>query len=216
MRFNPRNERAHLKKAFAYSLALHIALTAVFWAGAYFFEDSPVIKRTRTIHAALVREKIAPPNRAVQHVPAKPAPQPKASSKISAHNQKHLSSQPEKNRVFDDNAAEKSVVAPSGPSLKIDAPDFPYPEYLALIQYRIEQNWRPPRSEHVQSTTIISFRILKNGEITQVFLGRSSGVFALDQAAQRAVFSASPLPPLPAETSIKSLGVHFEFALTGQ
>jgi len=98
-----------------------------------------------------------------------------------------------------------------GIGIKIDAPEFPYPHYLVLIQFRIEGNWQPPFSGIGEEITTVYFRISREGEIEEVKIEKSSGNFALDQAALRAVRSSNPLPPLPSGSGLETLGVHFDF-----
>jgi len=45
---------------------------------------------------------------------------------------------------------------------------------------------------------IVIFDILRNGQVRNVTVLQSSGNRALDYSAQRAIFLASPFPPLPA------------------
>jgi len=97
-------------------------------------------------------------------------------------------------------------------SLKIDAPEFPFPHYLGLLQIRIEANWQPSFHGIGQEVATVHFRIKSNGEIEDVQLEKSSGNFILDQAALRAVHSANPLPPLPSGSGLQYLGVSYEFS----
>jgi protein TonB len=105
----------------------------------------------------------------------------------------------------------QGVAVSGGNSLKLDAPDFPFPHYIALIQFRIESNWQPPFSGQGQLLATVYFKIRRNGEVTDVKLEQSSGSIVFDQAAQRAVYSANPMPPLPAGSGLETLGVHFDF-----
>jgi len=98
-----------------------------------------------------------------------------------------------------------------GNALKLDAVDFPFPHYITLIQYRIENNWEPPFSGQ-QLLATVYFKITRSGEIEDVKLEQSSGNVVFDQAAKRAVYNANPLPPLPADFGLQTLGVHFDFA----
>lgn len=98
-----------------------------------------------------------------------------------------------------------------GTGIKIDAPEFPYPHYLVLLQYRIEGNWQPPFSGIGEEITTVYFKISRDGEVLELKIEKSSGNFALDQAAMRAVQRSNPLPPLPSESGMESLGVHFDF-----
>lgn len=99
----------------------------------------------------------------------------------------------------------------SGGGLKLDAPDFAYPHYIALIQYRIESNWEAPFTGQGERLATIYFKIRPNGEIVDIQLEQSSGNIVFDQAAKRAVYNANPLPPLPAGSGLQTLGVHFDF-----
>ena len=96
-------------------------------------------------------------------------------------------------------------------ALKLDAPDFPFPHYIALIQYRIESNWEAPFSGQGERLATIYFKITRSGEITDIQLENSSGNVVFDQAAKRAIYNANPLPPLPADSGLETLGVHFDF-----
>jgi protein TonB len=98
-----------------------------------------------------------------------------------------------------------------GTGIKIDAPEFPYPHYLVLLQFRIEGNWQPPFSGIGEEITTVYFKITAEGEIENVKIEKSSGNFALDQAALRAVRNANPLPPLPSGSGLETLGVYFDF-----
>jgi len=73
---------------------------------------------------------------------------------------------------------------------------FPYDYYLDQMLGKIRQSWMRPPVEGIE--TVITFRVLRNGEITEVEIRESSGSRAFDLAALRAVRNASPLPPLPA------------------
>ena len=59
----------------------------------------------------------------------------------------------------------------------------------------------------------ISFVIKANGQIDSVKLVGSSGVGAVDLAAQRTIFASQPLPPLPPELRGRTVEfvAHFEY-----
>ncbi len=104
--------------------------------------------------------------------------------------------------------------ASGGSQLKIDAENFPFAYYLNLIRYRIQENWQPPyqrTAEDEKNSTVVGFRIERNGKVTEIKVENSSGKFLFDQAAQRAVYSANPLPPLPDEFTGAHLTIHIEF-----
>jgi TonB family protein len=113
----------------------------------------------------------------------------------------------------------ESVQKPTAPEsqtggLKIDTKDFPFAYYLTILQNRIQNNWQPPYQTSTQQekmSTIVGFQVLRNGKIVNVSVEKSSGRYLYDQAAQRAIYSANPLPPLPDEFNGEFLSVHIEF-----
>jgi len=62
--------------------------------------------------------------------------------------------------------------------------------------------------------TVVGFVLSANGRIENPRIERSSGNAFFDQAALRAIYQASPLPPFPQGIRDPSLKVHFSFSLT--
>lgn len=87
--------------------------------------------------------------------------------------------------------------------------DFCCPEYLGVMQQQIQRNWMS--RQEVSGSTVVKFRILRDGRITDLVLERSSGYVALDLAAQRAILVTRQLPPLPSAFPEESLTVHLMF-----
>ena len=83
--------------------------------------------------------------------------------------------------------------------------------YLALIQSKIEQSFRPPPGRRKALMAIMEFRISKRGDIVGLRRKQTSGDFLFDQAAERAVRGAGRFPPLPANFDASELGINFEF-----
>ena len=110
---------------------------------------------------------------------------------------------------------ETAALEAGGEALSLDSSQFPYIYYLRILKNKIYENWSPPV---VQDTTaklqdvVIQFKILKNGEIVDSQIEKSSGIGFFDQSALRAVILASPLPPLPEEFEEEFLGVHLGFS----
>ncbi len=78
----------------------------------------------------------------------------------------------------------------------VSAEDFKFPEYLAVIRNKIEQNWSPPPG--IKGTKAkVFFRILRSGRVAGAELKESSGNFYFDQAAVRAILLSSPFPEMP-------------------
>ena len=88
--------------------------------------------------------------------------------------------------------------------------DFPFAYYVEQLLSLIGANWFKPESAEGTSC-VVSFRILRSGQVTDVKLDSSSGVSYYDRAAARAVYAANPLPPLPPDYRNESLGVHLKF-----
>jgi TonB family protein len=84
------------------------------------------------------------------------------------------------------------------------------PYYAGIVFAKIKSMWRNPvESASLQAT--ISFKIQKDGEVTDAAIEVSSGNNLYDQAALRAVLTASPMPPLPTHYAGKDLTVHLNF-----
>ncbi len=97
-------------------------------------------------------------------------------------------------------------------SAQVDGADFGSGYYVEAFVAKINNLWENPiRSASSTLSAIVYFRILKNGDLADVKVERSSGVGVFDKAALRAVVSASPLQPLPDEYTGDYLGVHLEF-----
>lgn len=89
----------------------------------------------------------------------------------------------------------------------LDNPDFKFGYYIDQLLSAIDAKWaRPPLGDDVRA--IISFRIERDGGITDLEVTESSGYNSFDLAALRAVQNASPFPPLPRAYRHDSLGVN--------
>lgn len=85
--------------------------------------------------------------------------------------------------------------------------DFKFGYYIDQLLSAIDSKWvRPPLGNDVQA--VISFRIQRDGSITDLQVSRSSGYNSFDLAALRAVQNASPFAPLPRAYREDSLGVN--------
>lgn len=204
------------------SLLMHLALAAA----AIFLPDwteyripAQQVREVALISAPQPEEKPAvqepPPQAAPEPEPVpEPAPVPKQAEKTpeqqkpaEAPPQQPAAQQPADSSTTDENSG-------GGSDIKVDSEDFPYSYYLSLIRYRIKESWRPPLQTPGESgmlTTVIVFRIQRNGGVSDVALENGSGRFLFDQAARRAIGSMRRLPPLPPEFSGDYLTVHIEF-----
>ena len=91
---------------------------------------------------------------------------------------------------------------------------FPYTYYLQIIIDRVSSNWFTAIHSLDYSgdyQSIISFRILRNGQITDLKITQPSNLPALDLTARRAVELAAPFPPLPRDFEGEYLIIHLIF-----
>lgn len=83
--------------------------------------------------------------------------------------------------------------------------------YLAMVQRRISNGWHAPATTQPMEV-IIGFKLVKSGHVSDVAIEQSSGNEYFDVAAKRAVLSASPLPPFPAENEEDDMTAHMRFS----
>lgn len=72
--------------------------------------------------------------------------------------------------------------------------------YQAEIQYQIQKNWafsQQLAGENTDVEAILAIKILRNGEIEDIWFDKKSGNVYLDDSAYKAVVKSNPLPPLP-------------------
>jgi TonB family protein len=88
--------------------------------------------------------------------------------------------------------------------------NFPYQYYLQNIQDRISTSWFQSLVDPGASGTYrvtVYFRIFRNGTISAIETKEPSGLKALDLSAVRAVTTAAPFAPLPADYDEAYLGI---------
>lgn len=98
-------------------------------------------------------------------------------------------------------------------TLRVSGGGFEYDFYLAVVQSKIEQNFRPPPGVRAQSLATVGFSIQKNGQISNITLVKPSGNLLIDQAAERAIRAAGRFPPLPPQYAQGQLDINFEFVI---
>jgi TonB family protein len=69
-----------------------------------------------------------------------------------------------------------------------------YGPYFEQMSTRIKRFWKPPDSQK-NSVAVAKFRLERNGSISLLHIARSSGIKEADEAALKALESATPLPP---------------------
>jgi TonB family protein len=114
--------------------------------------------------------------------------------------------------VEPEDATDEPAPAETG-QMAFDTDDFPFAHYISRMRRKIAAQWRVPEGSQGENRfCVIYFRVLRNGAVESTAIEQSSGLFIFDQAAQRAVVQASPMPPLPQEYRDEYLGVHFSFS----
>ena len=87
--------------------------------------------------------------------------------------------------------------------------DFCCPDYVAIMVETIRRSWN--QQAEVAGSVMIKFTIERDGTITQDSIEKTSGQYQLDNSARTAVRITRKLPPLPAEYTNPTLGVHLNF-----
>ena len=152
---------------------------------------------------------IKPEDTKPQETPSQPE---KTEPKIIHIDPENIEEKPQRERPREIISKKVEIVASN--QLKLDTKDFPFSYYLNFLKKRIQDNWHPPYQSSDPGSTLkvtIGFRILRDGRLTEVKLESSSGFFMFDQAAQRAVYSANRMPPLPEGYLDEFLTIHLEF-----
>lgn len=102
-------------------------------------------------------------------------------------------------------------------SSQIGMSTFPYTWYLQTLHSRISNNWYTSRISTGLSGdyfTTISFKIFRDGHISEPKILESSNVKSLDLSAVRAVRSSAPFPSLPTEYKDEYLLIRLIFEHT--
>ena len=90
--------------------------------------------------------------------------------------------------------------------------------YQAEIQYQIQKNWAfPPQlaGNNFDLETMLGIKILRNGEIEDIWFDKKSGNHNLDESAHKALMKSNPLPPLPDEYIGSSYKIGLRFGPKG-
>jgi colicin import membrane protein len=72
--------------------------------------------------------------------------------------------------------------------------------YQAEIQYQIQKNWafsQQLAGDSGQLEAVLAIKILRSGEIEDIWFDKKSGNSYLDDSAYKAIVKSNPLPPLP-------------------
>jgi TonB family protein len=93
----------------------------------------------------------------------------------------------------------------------VDGAGFGSSYYLSLVFGKIRDMWENPVQTSAVLRVTIYFKILRNGQIIEAQVEKTSGIDLFDQSAMRSIISSAPFPPLPTEYRGEYLGIHLEF-----
>lgn len=91
---------------------------------------------------------------------------------------------------------------------------FPFPWYIDAVVDKIQGNWVKPFMSVTPAQTpeaVIYFVITKVGQVKDIRVEKSSGIAALDRAAESAIQNSQPFPPLPAQWTEPDLAFQLTF-----
>jgi TonB family protein len=220
-----------MRKAIILSLIFHIVLGVVTMRIVRIRHVRFVPREVFAVKLVSMEQAVKPPVQEVapppEEKPPVPAPKieepPKEEELVTPVKKKKATKKEEPKKVQPPQVEKQEIVESSEVDttttaevvtgdMALDVEDFPFAYYLATIKRKIAANWRVPGTTGGSLHCRVYFRIGKSGTIDSPSVETSSGNFLFDQAAQRAVIQASPLPPLPGGFGDDFLGVHFSFA----
>jgi protein TonB len=149
---------------------------------------------------------------------AKPAPQPSSQQRYSSV------PNPKPNQVYSSTGqaltSQMFTQAPGGGGIG-SGTGSPFGNrfgwYEQLLRERVARNWRSQDLDaRIQNKVAVTFEIVRDGSLRNIRISQSSGNFALDQSAQRAILMSNPLPALPREFERDSAMIEFWFSLQQQ
>lgn len=88
--------------------------------------------------------------------------------------------------------------------------------YVMVLRQKVAEKWHAGDVDariHTLPPAIVTFDLMRDGSVRGVHVAQSSGNPALDYSAQRAIYDASPFPPLPAAYERSAATIEFWFEL---
>jgi len=127
--------------------------------------------------------------------------------------QKKVVKQVEKKETEEKKQEEQKVASQPTtlPSLSLETAKFPFTYYVNQIRKKIVDNWLWSQNYSGELKTVVYFKILRSGEISELKIKESSNNKLYDNICLRAVELAKPFPPLPQGFTEDYLGIYFEF-----
>ena len=212
-----------MRKALIISLVVHLATA---FLSVRLHKISRVDFVERDVYTVQIVTPVEAAEQKVERKPDPPAPEPVKEEDIAPPEETKPKPKPEppKKKVIPSTNITKTKEQKTSPDstalaptaitgdIALDVEDFPFAYYLSTIKTKIAGYWRVPGTTSETIVCRVYFRIDRNGAVRSTSIETSSGNILFDQAAQRAVIQANPLPPLPQGFGDDYLGVHFSFA----
>ncbi|MGD8845752.1 MAG: TonB family protein [Desulfobacteraceae bacterium] len=90
-------------------------------------------------------------------------------------------------------------------------------KYLIEVAYEVNKNWAfvGDKNSETSKKTSITFKIMPNGEIKDLFFVKRSGNEALDQSAFNAILNTNPTKPFPANIKKPFIEMGLRFSPAG-
>lgn len=110
--------------------------------------------------------------------------------------------------------ASKEKIAEQGIAGLLNTGDFLNVSYNDAVASLIYQAWQPPSktpADKEEVTTVVRFKIARDGAVSNARVEKRSGSEVLDASALQAIKDSSPLPPLPDDFTGDSLEVVMTF-----
>lgn len=105
---------------------------------------------------------------------------------------------------------ESSLIEISVSNISMTIPQW----YISQLHNRIKENWRTNTLLGIR-TSVVSFRINRNGRIENISLEKSSGNPSFDKLAVDAVKTTTQIPPFPTEIPNAYLDIMIDFKTEG-
>ncbi len=224
-----------MKREFAYSVALHLAVVAATLITMP-FSVKPKIDPGEVIHVSLTSFRAPTPPTPVPPSPtvpkavvapqkAVPVKQPDAKTLPKKKTEQAKPKKQEKKpyRESPEEGAEDVAGTATGSTeikeaagspfagARTDNPNFQYDYWFDQAFYKLNANFKSPVDVQGKLVCVIHFQIIRSGRVIQATIDQGSGIRAFDDACLNAVYRSAPFPPLPREYGDEIIGMWIPF-----
>lgn len=218
------SQRVKISTMIHIGILLCIIVGPIIFRGRYRY-NRPTIHTVQLVSLPSVRPQQAPavtkPAKPAKTTATKAKPKPKAITKpipkqittpsLEEKLQKRLDTFDKEEFVEPEskpNVTPQLDIGISGPS------NFAFQYYLDIIHDKISTSWHEPQMVlDKRYSAIVTFTILQDGSVQNIYIRKGSGVLNFDQSGQKAIELARPFPPLPQGYTHSQLTVNVAFNL---